>query len=107
MEKAFAAKHPHIDFFSLATTVPGSSEKSHAFAEKKDISYLKTEIVFEVELSLFLGLALWGQLIGKTLTFCHECFGASFILVCLIRRDQLNGYVFFCFMAGNLEIGTS
>ena len=35
MEKAFAAKHPHIDFFSLATTVPGSSEKSHAFAEKK------------------------------------------------------------------------
>ena len=96
MEKAFAAKHPHIDFFSLATTVPGSSEKSHAFAEKKDMSYLKTEIVFKVEMSLFLCLALWGQFNGITLTFYHECFGTTFILVCLMRRDQLNGYVFFC-----------
>ena len=50
MEKAFAAKHPHIDFFSLATTVPGSSEKSHAFAEKKDMSYLKAEIFLEIRI---------------------------------------------------------
>ena len=41
MEKAFAAKHPHIDFFSLATTIPGSSEKSHAFAEKKGYELFK------------------------------------------------------------------
>ena len=67
MEKAFAAKHPHIDFFSLATTVPGSSEKSHAFAEKKDISYLKTEICLQsriefISWSCIMGPVDWEKL---------------------------------------------